>query len=504
MQIKVSGQDITSIKTNVVVASIFEESNSLEGNLAAIDKALGGLVAQLVGSGEIKGKFKEFTTIYTSGKIAAPKVIIAGLGKKSDLSVEKVRVLVAELCKYLRTRSAEQVDSVAHGFMVGDLSAEQVGQAIAEGALLGSYAFRRHVTKAPEYKEIQTLEITEADPAAAAGLEKGVRKGEIIAGAAMAVRDMVNEPANVITPTAMADAAREMAQKFRLAIEVLDKNKMQDLKMGGLLGVAKGSEQPPKFIVLQYRGKEGKDVDIALIGKGITFDSGGISIKPSENMGDMKGDMAGGATVMGVMMAAAQLKLKINVAALIPATENMPSGTAMHPGDIINIMNGKSVEIITTDAEGRLILADTLSYAVKMGAKRLIDVATLTGACQVALGDVCTGSFGNNQDLVDQVIQAGTQAGECMWQLPMNEEYRELNKSDIADLKNSGGRWGGAISAAWFLREFVENVPWVHLDVAGTSDIDKDRGYLIKGATGVPTRTLINLLINLAGKESGA
>jgi leucyl aminopeptidase len=280
----------------------------------------------------------------------------------------------------------------------------------------------------------------------------------------------------------------------------MDREEIGSLKMGGLLGVAQGSQQPPKFIVLNYRGRQSNGIDIALIGKGITFDSGGISLKPSENMGDMKDDMAGAAAVLGAVGAIAQLKPVINVVVIVPATENLPSGTAMKPGDIIQIMNGKTVEIISTDAEGRLILADALSYARRLGARKLVDIATLTGACVVALGNVNTGAFSNDQTLVTQLIAAGAEAGENIWQMPMNEEYKEQNKSDVADIKNTGGRYAGAITAAWFLGEFVEGIPWVHLDIAGTVTLDKDRGYLIKGATGVPVRTLINLVLSLADK----
>jgi leucyl aminopeptidase len=296
----------------------------------------------------------------------------------------------------------------------------------------------------------------------------------------------------------LADTALEVARKRGLMAEVLEKKEMEELGMGGLLSVAQGSQQAPKFIVLQYRGRASSELDIALVGKGITFDSGGISIKPSEGMGDMKGDMAGGAAVIGAISAVARLKPRINVAAIIPATENLPSGTSYKPGDIITIMNGTTVEIISTDAEGRLILADAISYALKMKAKRIVDVATLTGACQVALGDVCTGAFGNSQDFMDRLIKAGQTTGECMWQMPMNEEYKELNKSDIADIKNSGGRWGGAITAAQFLAEFVGETPWAHIDIAGTSDTDKEKGYLVKGATGIGVRTLVNLALDSA------
>ncbi|HUV56827.1 MAG TPA: leucyl aminopeptidase, partial [Dehalococcoidales bacterium] len=249
---------------------------------------------------------------------------------------------------------------------------------------------------------------------------------------------------------------------------------------------------------LQYKGGGSDEIDIALVGKGITFDSGGISIKPSQGMEEMKGDMAGGAAVMVAMSAIAQLKPKINVMALIPCAENLPGGNSIKPGDVLTAMNGKSIEIISTDAEGRLILADALGYAKKHNVGSIVDVATLTGACRVALGDVCTGAFTNNQELVDKVIAAGVGAGELIWQMPMYEQYKEQNKSDVADIKNIGGRYGGAITAAQFLAEFVVDTPWVHLDIAGTSLSDKERNYLVKGATGVPVRTLVNLVLSLA------
>jgi leucyl aminopeptidase len=281
---------------------------------------------------------------------------------------------------------------------------------------------------------------------------------------------------------------------------VFDKEKIQERGLGGLLGVSQGSQQPPVFIVLGYKGSGAGAIDLVLAGKGITFDSGGIDIKPAEGMPDMKGDMAGGASVMGALMAIAQLKPKINVTALVPATENLPSGTAMKPGDIISAMNGKTIEVLNTDAEGRLVLADALCYAKKLGAKAIIDVATLTGACHVALGSLCSGAFGNNQALVNKIIAAGKETGELMWPLPMYAEYREQLKSDFADIKNIGNRWGGAITAAKFLEEFVGGTPWVHLDIAGTFETEKDKGYLVKGATGIPVRMLVNLVLAMAKK----
>lgn len=271
---------------------------------------------------------------------------------------------------------------------------------------------------------------------------------------------------------------------------------MQVLGMGALLGVAQGSRQPPKLIRLTYKG--GGEGTLGILGKGITFDSGGISVKPAQGMSEMKGDMAGGAAIIGAMRAIGELKPHINVTGLVPATENLPDGAALKPGDIIKAMNGKTIEIDSTDAEGRLILADTLCYARKLGLSPLVDVATLTGACAVALGPVCTGAFANNQELVDKVIKAGEEAGEKIWQMPMYEEYKELNKSDCADIKNSGGRNGGAITAAQFLAEFSEDTPWVHLDIASTSFAEKEGAYTPKGGTGVTVRTLVNLALALS------
>jgi leucyl aminopeptidase len=309
----------------------------------------------------------------------------------------------------------------------------------------------------------------------------------------------VNEPSNYKTPTVMAEVARGLAKEYGLKVEVLDKEQMKELGMGGLLGVAQGSQQPPKFIILSYKGSDSREVDLALVGKGITFDSGGISLKPSEHLDEMKDDMAGGASVLATLMALAQLKPRINVTALVPATENMPGGTALKPSDVITAMNGKSIEVLNTDAEGRLILADALCYAIKLKAKAIIDVATLTGACQIALGKITSGLFTNNQPLLDKVIAAGKEVGEPAWQLPMFDEYKELIKSDIADIKNIGNRYGGAITAAKFLEEFVEKTPWVHLDLTGPIG-DKEKGYLVKGATGVPVRTLVNVVLAMVKK----
>jgi len=498
VEIKVIVGDMAKIKAGAIIVNFFEEMEHLDGDIATIDKALDGAISQLISQGEIKGKLNEITVIYSLGKLPADRVVVAGLGKQPELSQDKVRGLVAETCRLLRQKGIDNIATIAQGAGIAGISLEGAAQAVTEGALLGVYSFRRHITKEAEYGEIKQLTIVGSDEANLPILELGCNKGRVLAEATNLARDMVNEPANYMTPSHMAEMAVRLAETYDLEVSVLEREQMQQLGMGALLGVTQGSHQPPKFIVLHYTGGGSTEIDVALIGKGVTFDSGGISIKPSEGMAEMKGDMAGGAAVMAAITAIAQLKPKINVMAVIPATENLPGDTALRPGDILTAMNGKTIEIISTDAEGRLILADALGYANQLGAKLMVDVATLTGACRVALGDMCSGAFSNNQELVDKVIAAGAEAGELIWQLPMNEENKEQIKSDVADIKNVGGKYGGAITGAQFLAEFVGDTPWVHLDIAGTNMSDKERAYLVKGATGVPVRTLVNLVLSLA------
>ena len=499
MEIKVIAEDIVRVKAGAIILNHFEGKKYRDGGFATVDRALDGAISRLIRQGDIKGKLNEITLVHSLGKLPAPRVVITGLGKPGELSTNKIRGAVAETCRWLRNRGVDDIATVAHGAGINNISPEGAAQAVTEGAILGLYTFRRYLTKREEdYTEIKQLAIVgsqEEKPL----LEQGSARGKVLAEAANLARDMVNEPANYMTPAQMAQAATRLAESYHLEVTVLEREQMAELGMGALLGVAQGSQQPPKFIILNYKGNNSEEIDLALVGKGITFDAGGISIKPSEGMSDMKGDMAGGAAVMAAMKAIAQLKPRINVTAIIPATENLPSGSALKPGDILQAMNGKTIEVVNTDAEGRLILADALSYAKKLGAKRIIDVATLTGACIVALGKICSGAFSNNQKLADQVIAAGTEAGELIWPMPMYDDYRELIKSDVADIKNIGNRYGGAITAAKFLAEFVEDTPWVHLDIAGTSQSDKEKGYLVKGATGIPVRTLVNLVLSIAG-----
>jgi leucyl aminopeptidase len=491
MEIKAATGNITGIKTDAIIVNHYEGAKKPEGATADIDKKLGSVISNLIKQKEIKGKLNEITLLHSLGKVPAGKVVVLGMGKKQDLTTNKVRSAIAEACRYLRGRGASRIASAIIGDGINKISTDSAAQAMAEGAMLGLYTFRRYMTKKEnglgEIKELTIFGKTKKS------MEQAITRGKIIAEAANYARDMVNEPGNYMTPTQMASAARQLAKKYGLKIQVFDKDKMKELGMGGLLGVARGSQQPPKFIVLSYKGRQASEIDLGLVGKGITFDSGGISIKPSESMADMKGDMAGAAAVLATLSAVAQLKPAINVTAFVPTTENLPSGTALKPGDVISAMNGKTIEVLNTDAEGRLILADALSYAVKSGAKAIVDTATLTGACQIALGKITSGAFTNNQSLLDKVIAAANEAGEPAWQMPMFDEYKEFIKSDVADIKNIGNRYGGAITAAKFLEEFVDKTPWVHIDFTG--DTDKDKGYLVKGATGVPVRTLVNLVL---------
>jgi leucyl aminopeptidase len=498
MEIKAVTDDIVKVKTGAIIVNHFKGVKHPEGAAAAVDEALDGAISRLIKQGDIKGKLNEITLLHSLEKLPAERIVITGLGKKRELTVDKVRSTVAETCRWLRQKGVTGMATIVQGAGINKINIEDAAQAVTEGALLGLYTFRRHITKEENsFKDVKELVLV-GDEKEKPLIERAINRGRSMSEAVNWARDMVNEPGNYMTPGHMADAARKMAGDYGLRVEVLEKEQMTELGMGALLGVAQGSQQPPKFIVLQYKGSESDDIDMALVGKGITFDSGGISIKPSERMSDMKGDMAGGASVMAVLITLARLKPEVNVTVIVPATENLPSGTALKPGDILTAMNGKTIEVLNTDAEGRLVLADALSYAKKLGARFIIDVATLTGACQIALGNICTGAFGNNQELVNRIIAAGDEAGELIWQMPMYDEYKEQLKSDIADIKNIGGRYGGAITAAKFLEEFVDKTPWVHLDIAGTSDTDKEKGYLVKGATGVPVRTLANLIISMS------
>jgi leucyl aminopeptidase len=481
------------------VVNLFEGVEQPSGVTSAVDKALNGAISSLIGRGEIKGKFGEVSIVHTFGKLPAGIVAIAGLGKRQDFNVDKVRGVTGEYCRALRKLNCHKIATILHGTGMGSIELEDSAEAIVEGALLGLYSFTKY--KKPEYEDIEEISVVIKEGDKVPILEAAIGKGKLVAEATNLARDMGNEPANYMTPSQMAEIAKEIASKHNLEFRAFDRQDMQAMGMGALLGVAEGSEQPPKLITLAYRGDEHSEKTLGFLGKGITFDSGGISIKPSEGMDEMKDDMAGAAAVMAALQAIAQLKPKINVTAVIPATENLPSGTALKPGDVLKAMNGKTIEVISTDAEGRLILADALSYARKLGLSPLVDLATLTGACRVALGLFYSGLFGNDQGWIDKVLKAAQRAGEKVWQMPLAEEYKEQNRSEIADIKNTGNRYAGAITAALFLAEFVDNTPWVHLDIAGPRLSHKESGYIVKGATGFGVRTLVGLALSEARNQ---
>ena len=488
--------NVSTIVTDAVIAGIYEGEEVAGGAAGELNSALGGVIAELIRSGEVKGKLNELHVLHTLGKIPARLAVVAGMGKRGEWDTDKLRDLAGEAVRVLRKHKAK---TAALALWQDGAGLEKAGWAgaLAEGCLLGAYLYRRHMTKDENGHEVEEIVLLENDAAALGAVGRGLEKGRITAGAVMMARDMVNEPANHMTPSHMAEIAGEVASRHGLNITVMDRAHMEKEKMGALLGVARGTAEPPKFIVLNYRGDPSVKEVVGLVGKGLTFDSGGISLKPQEFMSDMKGDMSGGAVVIAAMDAIAQMKMAVNVTALIPATENLPGGRALKPGDVLKASNGKTIEVVNTDAEGRLILADALCYAVRNGISPIVDLATLTGACHVALGDLYAGLFSNDSVLAGRLIKAAGEGGEKLWQLPLPEEYKELNKSEIADIKNSGGRYAGAITAALFLQEFVGDAPWAHIDIAGPFMADKTRGALVKGATGFGVRTLVRFVAGL-------
>ena len=504
LKIDVQSADIIGIDTPALVVNLFRGVKKPGGATGAVDKALGGVITQLIEDGEIKGSTGETTLIHTLGKIKPSRVLVAGLGTQHKFDVHVVRRVSAEVGRFLRRKGISSAATIAHGAGIGGLDPQLSGQAIAEGAHLGLYKFGTYLTKnSDSTNEFEHLTVVESDKTRAKAIDAGIQLGSTVAKASITARNMVNEPANHMTPSRMAEAAQKVASDQGLKIEIMENAQLKNMGMGAFMGVAQGTDEPAKLIVLRYDGDpESPENNLGLIGKGITFDTGGISLKPPGGMEAMKGDMAGGASVIAAMEIIGQTKPKINVLAVIAATENMPGASAQRPGDVVRAMNGKTIEVINTDAEGRLVLADALCYAREQGITRLVDVATLTGAMVTTLGKACTGVMGNDGQLVQQTIDAGKKTGEKFWELPMFDEYKDLIKSDVADMKNSGGRQAGSISAALLLAEFVDGAAWVHLDIAGTSTSDKAAGYLVKGATGVPVRTLAQLATDLA--ESGA
>jgi leucyl aminopeptidase len=503
MEVQGSSGSYKDVDVQAVAVAVFQGEKGDEGFLKELDEAAGGLVSSILESEELKGKEGETAYIHLSSSngLKAHRLLLVGVGSREDYGAASLSQMAGTAVRVLRGKSVKSIAIVPRV----DSDAGMAARTVVEGSILGLFELDKYRTEDKEKRQIERLVVI-VDGEEDTVLNRRVEEGQIVGEAVNFTRELANEPGGYLTPTDMAERAREVANEFGLSIDVLDEARMTQEGMGALLSVSRGSDEPAKMIVLKYTppyaGDQSDNNLLALVGKGITFDSGGISLKPGENMELMKYDMSGAATVIGAMRAIAQLKPPIPVLGIAPCSENLPSGKATKPGDVVKAMTGKSIEIINTDAEGRLVLADAIAYAKTLGAMRIIDMATLTGAVSIALGDVNVAILGTDQALIDEVIEAGQEVGEKFWQLPLDKEYSKQIKSDIADIKNVGGRKAGTITAAAFLKEFADGVAWAHLDIAGTAWGEEARPYRSKGPTGIAVRTLINFVERSARTRS--
>ncbi|HVF86154.1 MAG TPA: leucyl aminopeptidase [Pyrinomonadaceae bacterium] len=498
MDIQTSTGRYAEADVQALAVAVFKDEKADDGLLKELDAATGGIIRSVIESEELKGK--EGETVYVhlggnsngDGSVKATRLLLVGVGERESYKLPQVLQMAGIAARALRARSVKSIGLISRA---PEDAAARAASVAVEGAIIGLFEPDKYRTVEKEERVIERLLVI-AEGADKEAVARGAERGRIIGESVNFTRDLANEPGAYMTPTIMAERAQQIASEYGLEIDVLDQERMEQEGMGALLSVARGSEEPPKMMVLKYTPPGGakNGNHLALVGKGITFDTGGISLKPGENMELMKYDMTGGATVLGVMRAIAQLKPSIPVIGIVPSTENMPSGKAPKPGDVVRAMSGKTIEVINTDAEGRLILADGITYAKKLGATQIIDLATLTGAVSIALGDVNTGILGTDQELIDKFIDAGQEVGEKFWQLPLDKEYTKQIKSDIADIKNVGGRKAGTITAAAFLKEFADGASWAHLDIAGTAWGDEAKSFRSKGPTGIAVRTLLNFI----------
>jgi leucyl aminopeptidase len=489
MELKLVSTPLEEMEADALIAVAPErDPGSPMPGMDDINRLTGGWIDEIRGSGEFIGKAYETVPLHRPAGLKARRLIVAGAGKQ--FTPAEVRRAVAA-----GTRTAKQAGAQSLGFLVPDPSAEML-EAVAEGILLGNWESDRYRTK-HERKPVESCQLIQQG--AAADASAVIDRARVIAESQNLTRDLQNEPPNVLGPQELAARAKQMAAEVGLECEVLDEDRMRQLGMGSLLAVAQGSVKPPALIILRYEpaggGASGAD-HLGLVGKGVTFDTGGISIKPSDNMDKMKYDMSGAAAMVGAMRAIAHLKPRIPVTALIPTVENMPGGRAQRPGDIVTSLSGKTIEVLNTDAEGRLILNDAITYAKRLGCTHLVDAATLTGAIVVALGHYYVGVFSNNDQFRDKLLRSAARQGEKMWPMPVDDEFKDQIKTPFADIANVGGRWGGSITAALFLKEFAEDTPWIHLDIAGTASYDDGKPYAAKGASGIAVRTLVDLAMN--------
>lgn len=498
MKIRVAKAVISDAPTEALVVPMAEGSGGATGMAAILDAAGDGLIRDFLAGGDFTGKPGQIAVLYPRGGLAARRLVLVGVGNVRDCTGERLREAWAAAACHCRTLGVRKFSSYLEESVFA-APPEEAAQAMVEGAILGLYRFTAFKTQEkdppPEVEEMAFL--TDRRDRLAL-LRAAVGRAEILAAATCHVRDLVSMPANEMTPAALAREARKLADPPRLRVRVLDVPRMGKLGMHALLAVGRGSAEKPCLIVLEYGGAGADAPLIALVGKALTFDSGGICIKPADRMDEMKSDMGGGAAVLGAIQAAAALRLPLRIMGCIPAAENLPSGQALRPGDIVTSLSGQTIEVVNTDAEGRLVLADALTYAVRHKPAALVDLATLTGACVVALGDQVMGMMGTDEKLKEEIRRAADVTGERVWELPLWEHYQEQIKSDVADVKNTGGRHGGAITAGAFLSKFVGGVPWVHLDMAGPVWAAKDRPYTPKGATGAGVRLLAQWLCRRA------
>ncbi len=513
MEIELSFASPEKLETEALVVPVCERKKGAKGQdglgsrAKSLDQALGGLLQKLLDSGEVKGKLLETSLLhlplYSSGGLGAKRLLLLGCGPRDKFSAFELRKVAGTAIRFLKAKSISSCAFLLEDFCGNETGDEtSASRAVVEGSIAGNFETNKYKSE-KDSNEMAAVTLAGVSKKNEPALQATTREAKIVAESQDFTRDLVNEPGNLLTPAILAERARRMAAEVGLECEILDKQKITELKMGAFLSVSLGSDEPPCMIVLRYLPAQAPPSPVlGLIGKGITFDSGGISIKPAADMDKMKYDMAGGAAMLGVIRAVALLKPNVRVIAVVPASENLLGGKAQKPGDIQTSMSGKTIEVLNTDAEGRLVLADALTYAHQvLGCTHLIDAATLTGACAVALGSVNAGVFGSDDSLVERLLASSRTAGEKMWRLPLDDEYKEQLRSAFADLPNIGGRYGGAITAAHFLKEFTADLPWTHLDIAGTAWLDDNKPHMSKGPTGVAVRTLTQLVLDFAGQS---
>jgi leucyl aminopeptidase len=504
MELRLIAANLAEVESECLVAFALDYAPADKGNkktepkLASQDSALDKAIAELTASGEISGKAQETVLLHRPQGLKAKRLLVVGGGKARTFSHPELRRAAGTALRYLRSRA---IKSCAFALPELATGAEDAARAIVEGAFVADFD---PDTYRSERKDLSMKEVSIVPPSGSdtPTLQRAIDQARAVGESQNFTRELVNEPSNRLTPTVFADRAKKMCDSVGLKCEIMGPDKIKELKMGAFWSVAQGSDEEPRLIVMRYEpaGAPEKPV-LGLIGKGITFDTGGISIKPADGMEKMKYDMAGGAAMIGAMRAIALLKPKVKVISIVCATENMPSGKAQKPGDVQIAMSGKAIEIINTDAEGRLVLADGLHYARTLGCTHLIDAATLTGACVVALGMINAGVFANDEEIYRHFTRALERSGEKFWRLPLDAEYTEMIRSNIADIMNTGGRYGGAITAAMFLKEFVEDTPWIHLDIAGAAWMEENKSWIAKGPSGVAVRSLVEWVKSYDGSS---